>query len=270
MYESSAIAQAVEKQWKKWLLLSRQKPVIEPLAPFPIVTFSREKGSGGSSVAKQVAEALGFVLFDSEIVDHVARSASVDRAVVMHLDERSQRSIKEWTDRVIHRQNFSSQDYMAHLTRTILTIGEKGRAVIIGRGAHLLLPVERCFRVRVIAPLEVRIERLAAGTGIGRLEAEILIAETDKQRAHYIDENFRQSDANPLLYDLVINTGAIALETAAELVVRGVKAKFPHVLDARLSSVHEPPHKPPADAEFSEVEQELEVSRGGQTGEAAG
>jgi cytidylate kinase len=234
MYESSAIAQMVEKQWKKWLLLAQQKLGKEAPAPLPTITVSRERGSGGSLIAKQIAEQLGFVLFDSEIVDHVARSASVDRMVVMHMDERSQRSITEEAERVIHRQKFSVQSYMAHLARTILTIGEKGRAVIVGRGAHLLLPIERCFRVRVIAPAEVRIVRLAATSGMERSAAEVAIAETDRQRAQFIQENYGQSDANPLLYDLVINTGGITPETAASMVARAVEAKFPQVLQAKL------------------------------------
>lgn len=239
MYESSAIAQMVEKQWKKWLLLAQQKPGQEIPALLPTITFSRERGSGGSLIARQVAERLGVVLFDSEIIDHVARSASVDRLVVKHMDERSQRSIKEGADRIIQRQKFSAQTYMAHLTKTILTIGEKGRAVIVGRGAHLLLPVEQCFRVRVIAPPEVRIRRLSTNYGMQRSEAEAVIAETDKQRAQFIQENFGQLDANPLLYDLVINTGEIALETAAELVALAVTAKFPQVLQAGPSGAQE-------------------------------
>ena len=249
MYESSSTAQLVEQQWKKWLLLTQQKPGKETLGPYPTVTVSRERGSGGGLIARQVADRLGFVLFDSEIVDHVARSASVDRMVVMHMDERSQHSIKEWTDRVIHRRAFSGQTYMVHLAKTVLAVGEKGRAVIVGRGAHLLLPVERCFRVRVIAPLEVRIERLSASTGMEILEAETVIAETDKQRSQFIQENFQQSDANPLPYDLVINTGEIALGTAAELVVRAVEAKFPQVLHARTSGVLEMAPSPSAEAE---------------------
>ncbi len=237
MFTSSAIAQMVERQWKKWLLLTQQKVGKEVLGPMPTVTISRERGSGGSTIGKLVTDRLGFVLFDSEIVDHVARSAAVDRMVVVHMDERSQRSIREWTERVMHRQAFSPQSYMAHLARTILTAGEKGRAVVLGRGAHLLLPVERCFRVRVIAPLETRIERLCAKGGMSRVEAEALIAETDKQRAQFIQENFKKTDGDPRLYDLVINTGEIALETGAELVVRAVEAKFPQVLQARSSTL---------------------------------
>jgi cytidylate kinase len=239
MYESSAIAQMVEKQWKKWFLLTQPKPGKEMAGRLPTVTVSREKGSGGSLVARQIAEQLGFVLFDSEIVDHVARSASVDRLVVLRMDERSQSSIREQSDRMIRSQRLSEQTYLAHLIRTILTIGEKGRAVIIGRGAHLLLPAERCFRIRIIAPLEVRVQRLSASAGMERSEAEAVIAETDKQRTQFVQENFSQSDANPLLYDLVINTGEIALETAAEIVVLAVAAKFPHVYQAKAPGARE-------------------------------
>lgn len=240
MFPSSAIAQLVEKQWKKWLLLTQQKPGNEPpWGPFPTVTVSRERGSGGGIIAREVAERLGFVVFDSEIVDHVARSAAVDRLVVAHLDERSQRSIREWTERVMHRRHFSAEGYMAHLSKAILSVGEKGRAVIVGRGAHLLLPVERCLRARVIAPLPIRIERLCA-SGTPRVEAEALIAETDRQRSQFIQENYHEADANPLLYDLVINTGEIALATAAELIVRAVEAKFPQVLQARQTPILSP------------------------------
>ncbi|HWP86212.1 MAG TPA: cytidylate kinase family protein, partial [Terriglobia bacterium] len=94
LYESSNLAQMVEKQWKKWLLLAQQRRQEEELRPAPTVTISRERGSGGSSIGRRVAERLHFVLFDSEIVDYVARSASVDRLVVSQLDERSQRSIQ--------------------------------------------------------------------------------------------------------------------------------------------------------------------------------
>ena len=63
-----------------------------------------------------------------------------------------------------------------------------------------------------------------------------MIADTDRHRAQFIRENFQQSDSNPLLYDLVINTAEITLETAAELVLHAVGAKFPHVLEGKAAA----------------------------------
>ena len=237
LYESPAIARMVEEQWKKWLLLTQRKTgERHDPKPFPTVTISRERGSGGGLIGQQVAEQLRFHLLDSEIVDYVARSASVDRLAVEHMDEQSQRSIKEKAERVIQQRAFSSQSYMAHLTKAISAVGEKGRAVVVGRGAHLILPPNRCFRVRTIAPPEVRIQRLCAHAGLPPPEAERMITETDRQRTQFIQENFHQSDGNPLLYDLVINTGEIAIETASELIVKAVLARFPQVHETKAEA----------------------------------
>jgi cytidylate kinase len=236
MYESSETAHMVEREWNKWLQLTQQRAREELRRSAPTITISRERGSGGSSIGRLAAERLGFAIFDSEIVDHVARSAAVDRMVVARLDEHSQRSIGSRSERVSLARHFPPQSYMAHLTRTLLTIGENGQAVVIGRGAHLILPLERCFRVRVIAPQEVRILRLVTGSGIDRRQAEAQLADTDKQRAEFIRENFQQADSNPLLYDLVINTGRIELNTAAELIVHGVEAIFPQVRQLRAAA----------------------------------
>ncbi|OFV97906.1 MAG: hypothetical protein A3F68_01900 [Acidobacteria bacterium RIFCSPLOWO2_12_FULL_54_10] len=236
MYESSQLAQLVESQWKKWLLLTKPKPPQKPQALFPTITISRERGSGGGLIGHLVAERLGFVMLDSEIVDHVAKSAAVDRMIVAHMDEQSQRSVEHWTSKVLHNQKFTALSYMGHLAKAIVAAGEKGRAVIVGRGAHLLLPSERCLRVRTIAPLEVRVARLCS-TGLERAAAESIIKDTDAQRSQFIRDNFQESDANPMLYDLVINTAGITLETAADLIVRAAEAKFPQILEARLASV---------------------------------
>ena len=231
MYQTSGIARMVEQQWKKWLLLTQgkaQEKQRESL-PFPTVTISRERGSGGGMIGSKVAELLGFVLFDKEIVDAVARSASLDRLVVEHMDERSQRSIRERAQRVMHQQAFSPQTYMAHLTKAILTIGEKGRAVIVGRGAHLLLPPEHSLRLRIIAPLATRVERVCSATGLSEAEGQKLVSDTDRERTRYIQENFGCADADPLLYDLVINTGSLSQEAVAGLIVRTALARFPQI-----------------------------------------
>jgi cytidylate kinase len=235
MYESSQVAQMVEREWNKWFLLTKKKQDAQSATIFPTVTISREKSSGGRSIARAIAERLHYVVFDRELVDAVARSAAVDRLVVEHLDEHSRRSIQEWTDRVLHRQSFSPETYLAHLTKTISTIGNQGRAVIVGRGAHLLLPLERCFRVRVVAPADIRARRLILSAGLEGAVAERMIAEEDRQRAQFILENFRQSDANPLLYDLVINTDRVSAETAADLIVRALEARFPGATTAPTS-----------------------------------
>jgi len=124
------------------------------------------------------------------------------------------------------------------LIKRYIRVNGSDRALALTR-QHLIISA-------AIAPLEMRIQRLAAGSGMEPAEAAALIAETDKQRAQFIQENFQQMDAQPLLYDLVINTGRLALETAAELVVRAVGAKFPQVLEIQPAGTHQAGHLPSA------------------------
>jgi hypothetical protein len=62
-------------------------------------------------------------------------------------------------------------------------------------------------------------------------EAEQAVASADRERSQFVQENFQQSDSNPLLYDLVINTEQMTVETAAELVARAAEAAFPSILE---------------------------------------
>ena len=63
-----------------------------------------------------------------------------------------------------------------------------------------------------------------------------MITETDRQRTQFIKENFHQADGNPLLYELVINTGEITLETASDLIVQAVLARFPQVQEIKADA----------------------------------
>ena len=54
----------------------------------PVITISRMYGSGGSEVAERVAQALGWSLFDNDMVDAVAERSGLTRAEVSAQDER--------------------------------------------------------------------------------------------------------------------------------------------------------------------------------------
>src|SRR4051812_14890659 len=53
-----------------------------------VVTITRQFGSGGSEVARKVAQALGWTVIDNEFVEAVARKAGLPVATVAAHDER--------------------------------------------------------------------------------------------------------------------------------------------------------------------------------------
>ena len=156
------IQKIIEDQFKKW---RAEQPKIGRKSPnMPVLTVSREPGSGGSIVANKVAEDLGLDLFHQEVVHEMANSAKVSEKVFETLDEKGLNTLENWISSLGgNTRHLWPDKYLEHLMRVIGTIGNHGRAVIVGRGANFLPSSRTRFRVRVIAPLENRVKQTCLG-----------------------------------------------------------------------------------------------------------
>ena len=75
-----SISQIIEDQVHRWQLQQKEKPAAKTAAP--VVTISREPGSGGRIVAQRLAETLGFEVFHQELLHEMAKRAEVSRAAM--------------------------------------------------------------------------------------------------------------------------------------------------------------------------------------------
>jgi len=189
-----------------------------PMA-WDVVTISREIGSGGTTVAKLVAQQLGFRLWDREILETMAERLKAELRHVEGWDEQVPSAIEGIMRGALQRTPVTAT-YRRILKEILTEIANRGRAVIVGRGGACLLP--QSFRVRVVAPLEVRVARVAELEKLTERQARRLVMETDAKRQRFGRIHFGQDLDAPLLYDLVINTERMSLEFAAALVVNAV------------------------------------------------
>jgi len=197
---------------------------------FPIITVSRQAGSEGYLVAKMVAEKHNLNFFDEEISEAVAESAKISASEVENLDEKKISSLEDIIASVTNTHHLWSSDYLRHLRKVIKAIGKEGRAVIVGRGAHLILPKDSIIRLQFIAPLEVRIENIAKWFNQSTKEAQKLVAKIDSDREAYIKKYFNADIYDQHSYDLVINTENISNEDAVEIVDALLKRKLKDML----------------------------------------
>ena len=116
-------------------------------------------------------------------------------------------------------------EYMQHLTKVIGTIGRYGIAIIVGRGANYILPRANTFKVRIIAPLEDRIRYVMEDRRCVRTAAEQYVIKTENNRKAFIRKNFSTDVTDPAQYDVVINTGGITIEGAAEAIKTAFKMR---------------------------------------------
>jgi len=192
----------------------------------PYLLISREKGAGGSEVGRLAGKRLGWQVFDKEIVDAIAQSANVRRELIESLDERARATIQDAVARLIHPQPLETAGYLAHLREVLLTLGHQGDVVIVGRGADYVLPSQFGLRARLVAPVEVRVRRIAAEENLSLKAASLEVEKSDRERRMLARRHFNQDLHDPLNQDLTINTAELRVETAAEIVIAAVQQKL--------------------------------------------
>jgi cytidylate kinase len=198
-----------------------------------IITISRQYGSGGAEVARRVADRLGWRVVDNEFIERVAARAGLTPAEVAEREERA----PGFLDRLAWALTAASAEMtlasgetlakieepqLVRITESVVAeIAREGRAVLVGRGAAAVLASqERTVHVLMVAPVPIRVERIAGRLGCTLEEARKQLQETDARRARYHKEHYGRDWADPVNYHMVINTGFLGIEGTADIVVR--------------------------------------------------
>ena len=211
-----SIPRIIEEQVHRWKL-SQKKETLEKDG-VSIVTLSREAGSGGRIVASRLAQKLNIDIFHQEVIHEIARSADVSEKVLETLDERGLSILEDWISSLVLDRHLWPDEYLQHLMKVIGAIGGHGRAVIVGRGANFILPAEKRFAVRIVAPQTWRIDNVAQEFDISKDEAKRRVLRTESDRRAFIRKYFNADITDPNNYDLVINTATLSLDDSVNVI----------------------------------------------------
>lgn len=215
----------VDAQVQRWLA-ERQR-----IGTPPVITVSREFGARGAAVGKLVADRLKFSFWNRELLGAIAAHARVDPAMLERFDEHHPSVLAETVSGFIPSAHGVSQlDYVRELTLVVRDLAARGGAVLVGRGLNFMIDPGRALRVRFVCPLDQRVQELAERDGISTDDARATIAEADRDRRAFVRDLYGRDIDDPAGYDLWINTGTIALDTAADLIVAAVRARFPQAV----------------------------------------
>jgi len=181
--------------------------------PVSVITISRQMGSYGNEIARQVAEHLGWQQISQDLINQAARSARVPQVALAEIDELGflglHPSTKEW------------QAYQTEIARTICQLTDQGQIVIIGRGGQMVLRDRPgILHVRIVAPFEVRTTRLQQRAQISAKAAKARLEASDKARIRYLQRSYNVALDDPTLYHLVINTGLLTVSKAVNLILQ--------------------------------------------------
>jgi cytidylate kinase len=184
-----------------------------------ILTISREYGSGGLTIGRRVAARLGYQLVDKERLFQDLELAG-PRWV------RVAREVDEVCPTQWERHDWQYRGYVSQLEDLILAYAVGDNVVIIGRGGSFLLQaVPFCLRVRLVAPLEARLEAIMAREHLTRKTAARLIAQVDGERACYIKANYGIDWDADNVYDLTLNTDSLTHDRVVDILAENLAAK---------------------------------------------
>lgn len=155
-----------------------------------IITVSRQFGSGGRSIAKEVAAVLGYDYYDSELVQKVAEETGFDPSYIADAGEYAPgRSILSYAlgSATPHGtgNHISAPDYLwATQSRIINELAEKGNCVIVGRCADFILRNrEDCLNVFIHADKDYKAKRIVELYGVRDKSPQKRLEEKDRKRA---------------------------------------------------------------------------------------
>lgn len=190
---------------------------------YSVITITREFGSGGRTIAKKLAEDLGFTYYDYAIIQQVAKESGFAESFIEEFGEESQNTgffaylTNTWGTSV------SDQLYLAE-RKVILDLAEKGNCIIVGRCADYILEDRTdTLNVFVFADMEFKKDRIVRLYGEREESIERRIEEKDKRRkAHYkfyTDRNWNRA-AN---YHISLDSGKLGVEKCIEIIENIVK-----------------------------------------------
>jgi cytidylate kinase len=183
----------------------------------PVVAMTREMGSLGSPIAQEVARRLGYAFLRNDILRNAAREYRVHEASLVGAVEES--------PGLLERLRPPRFRYRAYLEAAVLDAALRDRVVLVGRWSTLFLRgISHAVRVRVCAPLDVRTRRVMERHTLDHEAASARVISYDDGVRARMRQMFAVDWTDPLLYDLVINTGTMSVSTAVGQVLGLVAA----------------------------------------------
>ena len=188
-----------------------------------IITISREFGSGGRTIGKQVAEKLGIACYDQELIEKIAEQSGYSEEFVREKSEYT--TYGSWfanafADRDV--RGMTIQDHIWTMQRQlIIDLAKKGNCVIIGRCADYILRDEAdLLTVFIHAGMQQRAERIVRVYGEREDSPEKRLRDKDKRRRAYYQFYTDMGWGDVCNYQIALDSGALGIETCADLIAR--------------------------------------------------
>ena len=196
----------------------------------PVITISREYGSGGRAIGEKLAKELGIPFYNKELILMAAKESGLSEEYIKKAEQQKSTSFLYGLYMGAQQLPMNDQIFLIQ-SKIIREIAEKGPCVIVGRCADYVLDgTENLVRLFVYAEIEERINKVREKGYFPEEDILKNIKRIDRERRDYYRYYTGKSWENLENYDLMINTTKLSYDDMVECVVdylkmRGILAK---------------------------------------------
>lgn len=183
-----------------------------------VITVSREIGSGGDEAAREAAQQLGYAFVDKQFIEQV-----LGQYGFIEFDQ-AYDSLPGFWEKFDAQKEQRRTDMTKLLNQAILALAQRDNVVILGRSGYVVLHgLADVLNVRMVAPEALRVARVAQQRELSQAQAAAKVAQVDRVRASFVEEFYRDEPQDAPAFDLLLNTGKIPIELAAEWIVAAAR-----------------------------------------------
>ena len=218
----------------------------------PVITISRQMGSLGDEVASALSGKLGWELITRDLLmERFFPDIRPEQRT--HLAESAKFYLSEYKD---------GKSFKDVLSESLLSMAEKGSAVLLGFGSQLMFSgSDDALHVRIVASDATRLSSIEKQFHLPEASAQALLASTDRKHKRFVSHVFGKDSSDLSLYHLILNTDHLSVD---ECVASILAASREHELRARIKSEtrsegsmdhqsEKPVFKNPSEAEFAKI-----------------
>ncbi|PKM73812.1 MAG: cytidylate kinase [Firmicutes bacterium HGW-Firmicutes-16] len=191
-----------------------------------VITISREFGSGGRTVAKAVAERLGYTFYDKALVELIAKESGYSQEFVERRGEDATSTssflfnlARSGSVGVDGYSDISDKLYVIQ-HNIIKRLPDEGPCVIVGRCSdYILKDLSDALHVYIYADMSFKVDRIVKLYGEMDDAPEKRLEEKDKKRKVYYRNYTGRIWGMSNNYDICLNSGKLGIESCVDMIV---------------------------------------------------
>ncbi len=192
-----------------------------------IVTFSRQFGSMGRPIAKELAQRLQIKFYDRDIVEQTAKNLGLPVSAIEKSEESARTNFFNMSYPLGIGTSEEQDNIFNEQTKIIRELADKESCIIVGRCSDYILGNEKnCIRIYVYAPYHERLRNCVDMLHMDQESAKKMISKVDKARKAYHIHYAGYVPNDQEHQDVLINSSVLGIYGTARCLEEIIKIRF--------------------------------------------